>query len=98
MEGLKYEYKYKDGCDYPEEQIHYQWNPDTEEYEPFLKVVATDFHDVTNSIKDGLQADGNVENAVYNVQGVKMGSSLDNLPSGLYIVKSAGKTSKVFKK
>jgi len=98
MEGAKYEYRYMDGCDYPVEQIHYTWNPDIEDYEPFLKVVATDFRDVTNSIKDGIQADGNVETAVYNVQGVKMGSSVDSLPSGLYIVKSAGKTTKVLKK
>lgn len=98
MDGMKYEYKYLPGCDYPSEQIYYVWNPDISDYEPFMKVVGTDFSDVTASVT-GVEADASEEGtAVYNTQGVKLGTSAGNLPAGLYIVRSGSKAVKVVKK
>lgn len=36
--------------------------------------------------------------AVYNLQGMKVGDSVDNLPAGIYIVKNGDKTKKIIKK
>lgn len=98
LDGMKYEYKYDNGTDYPSEQIFLMWNPETSTFKPFIKIVASEFKDVTTSI-DNVQVQVNsTESAVYNTMGVKVGSSLEELPNGLYIVKKNGKTFKVLKK
>lgn len=98
VDGMKYEYTYAPEYDYPTEQVYYGWNPDLMDYEPFIKIVSTDFTDVTTSISEVETSRGEDATAVYNTQGVKVGTSTDALPKGLYIVKSGGKTKKMMKR
>lgn len=98
MDGMKYEYTYSPDYDYPTEQVYYMWNPELSQYEPFIKIVSTGFTDVTTSISEVETSRGEGATAVYNTQGVKVGTSTDVLPKGLYIVKSGGKTKKMMKR
>jgi len=96
--ALKYEYVYGNAdSDYPTEQIHYEYDADADEYVPFIKVVSTDFIDVTDSIRT-IDAASASHTSVYNMQGIRLGDNAENLPSGLYIVRNGGHTSKILKK
>lgn len=98
LDGMKYEYKYEHGTDYPSEQLFMMWNPENAAFEPFIKVVASEYIDVTTSIDNVQLLPNATESAVYNTMGVKVGTSLEGLPMGLYIVKKGGNTVKVIKK
>ncbi len=41
---------------------------------------------------------GEAPTAVYNLQGVYMGATTDQLPTGIYLVKQGGTTHKVLKR
>lgn len=96
--GVKYEYKYDEDSDYPTEQIHYEYDFDEADYVPFMKVVSSDFVDVTTGVKAISEAKSDTTTSIYNMQGVMMGTSSNQLPAGLYIKKMGEKTVKVVRK
>ncbi len=64
--------------------------------EPMMKIVASDFFDVVSGINNATTLAGPTK--VYNLQGVMVGTSTDNLPAGLYIIQKGSKSQKVLKK
>lgn len=68
------------------------------DYKNVEKGVTTEYASYTPTAIEGVEnaADAKVE-GVYNVNGVKVGTSLDAQPKGLYIVKQGGKSYKVVK-
>jgi len=93
--GMKYEYTYNADSDYPAEAIHYEYNEDTGEFEPMLKVISTGFINVTTGIKTINGNSDAATQAVYNLQGVKVAASASQLPAGIYIVKNGNQTKKM---
>ncbi len=98
MGGAKYDYTYSDEYgSYPIEQIHYEYDIDAEEYVPFLKIIAKDFYDV--AAIDDINIDStDAPEEIYNLQGIRIDASSDQLPAGLYLIKQGSKTSKVIKR
>lgn len=94
--GEKYEYVYDDSKGVWTEQVSYVLNEDTKEYEPVMKSVASDFVNVAASV-EGIEVDTEASKAVYTLQGIPVGDSVDNLPAGIYIVKEDTKVTKVIK-
>jgi len=95
----KVEYTYDETTGAWTEMVQSDYDMETEQYIFGIKVVADEFVDVTKI--DGIKAVHNSLNAnaaVYNLQGVRVGDSLNNLPTGLYIQKIGNKTVKVVKK
>lgn len=96
--ALKYEYTYGEAdTDYPSEQIHYEYDPDTDEYVPFIKVVSSDFIDVRNSIRS-INTSSTDATSVYNLQGMRLADVADQLPAGIYIVRNGQQTHKIVKR
>lgn len=96
--AAKYEYTYSDEYgDYPTEQIFTEYDFDTETYVPFLKIVAKNFNDVT-AIEDVNIDAANQPEEIYNLQGIRIDATSDQLPTGLYIIKQGNKTSKIIKR
>ena len=61
------------------------------------RMVYSDIKNVTSGI-DIPQASSSAISAVYNPQGVYMGTTTDELPAGVYIVKQGGETYKTLKR
>lgn len=93
--GMKYEYTYNADSDYPAEAIHYEYDERSGDFEPMLKVVSTDFVDVATGIETVSGNYAAAPQAVYNLQGAKVASSVRQLPAGIYIVKSGNQAKKV---
>lgn len=93
----KYDYTYsEDYGSYPLEQIFYDYDFKSSQFVPFLKIVANDFYDVTSSIDNVTSSDELSDEAIYNVQGVKLNVEEKDLAPGLYIIKKAGKCKKIY--
>ena len=67
------------------------------QYEPTMKIVYSDFADVT-AVRSVTTADAGRAVTVYNLQGVAVGTSTDSLPAGIYIVKKGTVAYKVVKR
>lgn len=98
-DATKIENTYDPTYDQLAEEVYYYYDSELGEYAPFMKVVHDTFVDVANPTTaiSSAKADATDGQAVYNMQGVKVGDKLSNLPSGLYIQKIGGKTIKVVK-
>lgn len=98
--GAKYEYVYGEYA-YPTEMSMSEYDVETGKYMTFMKVVRSNYVDVTISTGIGSvaapQAEG-VPGGVYNLQGVRVSDSADGLPAGLYIVKKDGRTLKTVRR
>lgn len=103
--GSKFDYIYQDNISYPVEQIHSELNPDTFEWEPFIKVRVTEFVDILSgeilipesSGVDNVLTDDDATTLIYNLQGLCLGNSLQSLPAGVYIVRTGDKVQKIMK-
>lgn len=96
--AAKYEYTYNSSSDYPAEQIYYEYDLDEEDFVPFLKVVSSNYVDVTLDIKAVSTNNEGQQTEVYSIDGTRIATSVGNLPSGIYIVKSNGQSSKIVRK
>ena len=87
-DGVKNEFTYGGPHGEVTETVTYSYNANDKTYELSSKVVSDDFVDVTAGISVVSHADNGKAAAkgVYNLQGVKVGDSLDRLPKGVYIV------------
>ncbi len=88
LDGVKNEFTYGGPHGEVTETVTYSYNANDKTYELSSKVVSDDFVDVTAGISVVSHADNGKAAAkgVYNLQGVKVGDSLDRLPKGVYIV------------
>lgn len=66
-------------------------------YVPFMKIVSSEFADVTAAISN-VSVEGNAAAGVYNLQGVRVADTARNLAKGVYVVKQGGATKKLFVK
>lgn len=85
------------------EEFTQGWDEETEEplpgaYSFFEKYVYSDISDVTVTSIKSTAGNANAPTAVYNLQGVSTGTSTDNLPAGIYIVKKGNEVYKMIKK
>lgn len=96
-QGTKTEYTYDaEHGNAIKEQIEYEYNYETKTYDPYARVVTEEFVDITAALHD-VKTTTATATEVYNLHGAKVGSSLDGLPHGLYIVKKDGRTVKTVK-
>ena len=98
-QGMKNEYTYDEshGGEISETITSY-YDTDAVAYVPVVKVSAIEYIDLATAITD-IDADTDTTPAkVYNMQGIAVGSSVDSLPHGIYIVKQGGKTYKTLRK
>lgn len=93
MFAAKYDFTYSEEYgSYPVEQVYSEYDFGTEEYIPFLKIVAKDFYDVTSqSSIENVEVNANAPVEYYNLQGVKV----SNPENGIFIKKQGAKTTKV---
>ncbi len=85
-----------------QEEYMVEYDDESEEvisgqYEPMMKIVYSDFADVT-AVRNVTTGNSDQAVAVYNLQGVVVGTSTSGLPAGIYIVKKGTSTYKVVKK
>lgn len=66
------------------------------QYEPYAKIVYSNLTDVTPV--QAIEREQRGVDAVYNLQGVAVGTSTDNLPAGIYIIREGGKAGKIVKR
>lgn len=98
MFSAKYEFTYNEEYgSYPVEQLYSEYDFDVEDFVPFLKIVATDFYDVAG-VEDIIIDNSSEVKSIYNLQGVNVGTEMDNLPAGVYIINQGGKVSKIVKR
>lgn len=98
-EGNRYDLVYGD-YPYPTEWTHSQYDADLQAYVPELKLVRSNFVDVTDpsSISHAPVLSGEGIQEIYNLQGIRLPLQLDKLPAGLYLVKKDGKIQKILKR
>lgn len=94
--GAQYHYTYNEHG-YPVESVFEELNPETMAYEPFIKIVASDFKDVATGIQPVVDSSANVPTRIYDLNGVLRGHALQSLPKGIYILKQGNRTVKVLK-
>lgn len=85
------------------EEFAQGWDEETEEplpgqYSLFEKYVYSGISDVTVTSIKSATGNANAPTAVYNLQGISAGTSTDNLPAGMYIVKKGNEVYKMTKK
>lgn len=75
--------------------VYYSWDETTDTYTPYLKVVYDEF---TTSIQTTPEAVSGASKRIYSANGVVVGQSEENLPSGLYIVREGSTSRKLLKR
>lgn len=97
LDGVKTDYSYNPENDAVSEIVDYDWDSSTG-YVPETKLVTEEY---TYVLSSGINAPestaDNAPTAVYSLAGVKVGTSLSGLPTGIYIVKKGAKAVKVIK-
>lgn len=82
--------------DYPEERIISEFDPESGEYLPFIKVISSDFTDITtNAITDTATPESPADSKVYDMLGRRVDPTSGNLPAGVYIVTGNGHAKKI---
>lgn len=97
-EGSKTSYKYNEENGVIMETLNQVTNEETGEYENMTKMETLSFADVANTNGIGkVDVNASKTTAIYNAQGVYVGSNWNTLPKGLYLVKEGGLTTKKVK-
>lgn len=95
MFASKYEYTYSNEYgSYPTEQVFYDYDFDSEKYVPFLKIIGKDFIDIV-AVNNPTTDRHNAPDAIYNINGMRLNTTTEELPAGIYIIRKDGVTSKV---
>lgn len=97
--GVKYDYTYDEEKNCPKEEIVSEFDAESDtDYQTLYKIVTDEFTQVAAAIRTAKADVDAAEGTVYNLKGQKMGTTLDTLPAGVYIVKTGKDTVKVFNK
>lgn len=92
VEGYKYDYTYDAAHgDAVKEHTEYDYNYDTQAYEPYMRVVTEEFVDVAAAIRT-VSAEA-ASTALYTLGGARVPAT--SQPRGLYIMKQGNRTVKV---
>lgn len=75
--------------------ISYSWDDNSDTYSPYEKVVYDEF---TTDIQTTAYPTSEASTHVYSLDGTLLGSTTDNLPAGLYIVRHGNHTVKLMKR
>lgn len=102
--GSRTTYTYDDSTGAVKEALQEEYSVEYDEndeplsgqYVPMGKIVYEDFKDVTAI--ESVMNDSQGTKAIYNLHGVAVGVSTDNLPAGIYIVKKGSKAYKMIKR
>lgn len=93
----QYEYSYNESTGLADYAIVKEYNSDSKKYEQKYKLEYCEYNEIATGINKVLTNTKDGNTAVYNTQGMQVGSSTDNLPNGIYIIKQDGKTFKITK-
>lgn len=98
--GQKYDYTYND-LGMPGELIISEYDMDNEKFVPVMRVVSSDYTDVSTGIED-VEIDFESDYEVYNLSGHRVMTSrgeteLMQLPKGVYVVRQNGASVKVIR-
>lgn len=98
MLGERHTYEYDEATGEMLSDLYERYNTETQQYEKRSKYMYSQIEDVATAVD--LPSAGNSEapTAVYNLQGVYMGTTTSQLPAGIYIIKQGGKTYKTLKR
>lgn len=94
----RYTYEYDEATGEMLSGLTERYNTETQQYEKHSKYVYSQIEDVATAIDQPSADNGEAPTAVYNLQGVYMGATTDQLPAGIYIIKQGGKTYKTLKR
>lgn len=96
--GERHTYEYDEATGEMLSDLYERYNTETQQYEKHSKYMYSQIEDVATAV--GLPSADNSEapTAVYNLQGVYMGTTTNQLPAGIYIIKQGGKTYKTLKR
>lgn len=97
-QGERYTYEYDEATGEMLSALTERYNTETQQYEKRSKYVYSQIEDVATAIDQPSADNGEAPTAVYNLQGVYMGATTDQLPTGIYLVKQGGTTHKVLKR
>ena len=96
--GERHTYEYDKATGEMLSDLYERYNTETQQYEKRSKYVYSQIEDVATAIDQPSADNGEAPTAVYNLQGVYMGATTDQLPAGIYIIKQGGKTYKTLKR
>lgn len=97
-QGERYTYEYDEATGEMLSALTERYNTETQQYEKRSKYVYSQIEDVATAIDQPSADNGEAPTAVYNLQGVYMGTTTNQLPAGIYIIKQGGKTYKTLKR
>ena len=96
-EGTRYDYTYDPAHGNAiKEMVVNEYDYDAQEYAPTMKFVTTDYASVATAISS-VSAAGSQPQAIYNIQGMRLGSKAAEGRHGIIIVKKDGKAAKILK-
>lgn len=95
--SIKNEYSYNAETNLADYMIQSELNTSTNEYEKKYKLVYSDYKDVATGISHAGTATSYGKTGIYNVDGMYVGTDLNSLGKGVYIIRQNGK-SLTFKK
>lgn len=98
IQSERYTYEYDEATGEMLSALTERYNTETQQYEKRSKYVYSQIEDVATAIDQPSADNGEAPTAVYNLQGVYMGATTDQLPTGIYLVKQGGTTHKVLKR
>ena len=96
--GERHTYEYDEATGEMLSNLYERYNTETQQYEKRTKYVYSQIEDVATAIEQPSADLADAPTAVYNMQGVYMGTSTTTLPAGIYLVKQGDKTRKVIKR
>ncbi len=101
--GTRYTYAYDPACGeiseiITEEYVAPEDGATEGHYEKSMRIVSSDFTDVVSTGISRPVAGTAGTTTVYNLQGIALGTTLDRLPAGIYIVRDGANIHKVLKK
>ena len=75
--------------------VYYQFDYESNTYEPYKKLEYTEYKDVTAGISSAVAAPAAADTRVYSIDGTYMGNAVEGLNHGIYVVKQGNKTVKI---
>lgn len=98
MLGERHTYEYDEATGEMLSDLYERYNTETQQYEKRSKYMYSQIEDVATAIDQPSADNSEAPTAVYNLQGVYMGTTTSQLPAGIYIIKQGGKTYKTLKR
>ena len=96
--GERHTYEYDEATGEMLSDLYERYNTETQQYEKHSKYMYSQIEDVATAVDLPSADNSEAPTAVYNLQGVYMGTTTNQLPAGIYIIKQGGKTYKTLKR